>query len=137
VFRVKGLLPNMGICSQKIMKSQPLTTGSNIDHMTASHDIPHDSSHDISHDRSYDSSHDRSYDSSHDMSHDRNRNDGSCCHHFREAVFRVQGPYLNIENTQKSRKKLLQNQEKIKKNINSIDHCYDDEGAVSRVRVHV
>jgi hypothetical protein len=76
VFRVKGLLPNMGICSQKILKSQRLTTGSNIDHMTASHDIPHDSSHDISHDRSYDSSHDMSHDSSHDMSHDRHRNDG-------------------------------------------------------------
>jgi hypothetical protein len=71
------------------------------------------------------------------MSHDRNRNDGSCCHDVREAVFRVQCPYLNIENTQKCRKKLLQNQEKIKKNINGIDHCYDDEGAVSRVRVHV
>jgi hypothetical protein len=110
VFRVKGLLPNMEICSQKIMKSQTLTTGSDIGHMTASHDIPHDSSHDISHDRSYDSSHDMSHDmphdSSHDMSHDRNRNDGSCCHDVREAVFRVQGPYLNIENSQKSRKKL-------------------------------
>jgi hypothetical protein len=45
------------------------------------------------------------------MSHDRNRNDGSCCHDVREAVFRVQGLYLNIENSQKSSKKLLQNQE--------------------------
>jgi hypothetical protein len=102
VFRVKGLLPNMGICSQKIMKSQPLTTGSNIDHMTASHEIPHE----IPHDSSHDISHDRSYDSSHDMSHDRNRNDGSCCSDVREAVLWMQGPYLNIENSQKSRKKL-------------------------------
>jgi hypothetical protein len=76
-------------------------------------------------------------DSSHDMSHDRNRNDGSCCHDVKEAVFRVQGPYLNIENSQKSRKNLLQNLEKIKKNIYGIHHCYDDEGAVSRVRVLV
>jgi hypothetical protein len=51
VLRVKSLLPNMGICSQKIMKSQTLTTGSNIDHMIMSHDIPHD----MSHERSYDS----------------------------------------------------------------------------------
>jgi hypothetical protein len=33
VFRVKSLLLNMGMYSQKIMKSQTLTTGSNIDHM--------------------------------------------------------------------------------------------------------
>jgi hypothetical protein len=41
------------------MKSQTLTTGSNIDHMIMSHDISHDrsynSSHDMSHERSYDS----------------------------------------------------------------------------------
>jgi hypothetical protein len=59
VFRVKSLLPNMGMYSQKIMKSQTLTTGSNIDHMIMSHDISHDrsyhSSHDMSHERSYDS----------------------------------------------------------------------------------
>jgi hypothetical protein len=58
VFRVKSLLPNMGMYSQKIMKSQTLTTGSNIDHMIMSHDISHDrsynSSHDMSHERSYD-----------------------------------------------------------------------------------
>jgi hypothetical protein len=78
-----------------------------------------------------------SHDSSHDMSHDRNRNDGSCCHDVREAVFRVQGLYLNIENSQKSNKKLLQNQAKIKKNINGLHYCNVDEGAVSRVRVHV
>jgi hypothetical protein len=49
----------------------------------------------------------------------------------------VQGLYLNIENSQNSGKKLLQNQAKIKKNINGLHYCYDDEGAVSRVRVHV
>jgi hypothetical protein len=48
VFRVKGLLPNMGICSQKIMKSQPLTIGSNIDHMTC-HMTAHMTYHMIDH----------------------------------------------------------------------------------------
>jgi hypothetical protein len=48
VFRVKGLLPNMGICSQKIMKSQPLTSGSNIDHMTC-HMTAHMTYHMIDH----------------------------------------------------------------------------------------
>jgi hypothetical protein len=62
VFRVKSLLPNMGMYSQKIMKSQTLSTGSNIDHMIMSHD----SSHDISHDRSYNSSHDMSHERSYD-----------------------------------------------------------------------
>jgi hypothetical protein len=42
-------------------------------------------------------------------------------------LFRMQGPYLNIENRQKIRKKR-------RKNMNSIHHCYDDEGAVSRVQ---
>jgi hypothetical protein len=67
VFRVKSLLPNMGMYSQKIMKSQTLTTGSNIDHMIMSHDRSYNSSHDMSHERLYD----RSYNSSHDMSHER------------------------------------------------------------------
>jgi hypothetical protein len=62
VFRVKSLLLNMGMYSQKIMKSETLTTGSNIDHMIMSHD----SSHDISHDRSYNSSHDMSHERSYD-----------------------------------------------------------------------
>jgi hypothetical protein len=53
------------------------------------------------------------------------------------AAVMVQGLYLNIENSQNSGKKLLQNQAKIKKNINGLHYCYDDEGAVSRVRVHV
>ena len=31
--------------------------------------------------------------------------DGSyCCYHVEEAVFRVQGPYLNIEQSQNGRK---------------------------------
>jgi hypothetical protein len=55
VFRVKSLLPNMGMYSQKIMKSQTLTTGSNIDHMIMSHDRSYNSSHDMSHERLYDS----------------------------------------------------------------------------------
>jgi hypothetical protein len=38
-----SLLPNMGMYSQKIMKSQTLTTGSNIDHMIMSHERSYDS----------------------------------------------------------------------------------------------
>jgi hypothetical protein len=64
-----------------------LTAGSNIDHMTASHDIPQD--------RSYD----RSHDMSHDIPHD--------------------------------------HQEKIKKNMNGIHHCHDDEGLCPGFRVHI
>jgi hypothetical protein len=41
-----SLLPNMGMYSQKIMKSQTLTTGSNIDHMIMSHDMSHERSYD-------------------------------------------------------------------------------------------
>ena len=33
--------------------------------------------------------------------------DGSCCcYHVEEAVFRVQGPYLNIENNDKKAEKI-------------------------------
>jgi hypothetical protein len=49
--------------------------------------------------------------------------------HFQiwKHLLRVQGPYLNIENRQKIRKK-------IRKHMNSIHHCYDDEGALFRVQ---
>ena len=43
--------------------------------------------------------------------------DGSChCYHVEEAVFRVQGPYLNIENNNKNQRKYLENQKKMIKN---------------------
>ena len=43
--------------------------------------------------------------------------DGSCCcHNVEEAVFRVQGPYLNIENNDKNQRKYVENQKKKVKN---------------------
>jgi hypothetical protein len=60
------------ICKlQEIIKSQTLTAGSNIDHMTASHDVLHD------------------------------------------------------------------HQKKIKKNMNGIHHCHDDQGLCPGFRVHI
>ena len=40
----------------------------------------------------------------------KNMNDICCCHSIEGAVFRVQGPYLIIENKQEMIKKLLKNQ---------------------------
>jgi len=42
-------------------------------------------------------------------------NDICGCHSIEGAVFRVQGPYLIIENIQKNDKKLLKNQNKMSK----------------------
>ena len=40
--------------------------------------------------------------------------DGSCCcYHVEEAVFRVQGPYLNIENNNNNQRKYLENDKKL------------------------
>jgi hypothetical protein len=48
------------------------------------------------------------------------------------AVFRVQGLYLKIENSQKCKKKIARKSEKNKEKYDGLQHCYDDEGAVFR-----
>jgi hypothetical protein len=62
------------------------------------------------------------------------KSDILCCHDVVWAVFRVQGPFLNIEQILKIMKNSYKIREKCVKNRNSTQCCHDVEGAVFRVQ---
>ena len=57
-----------------------------------------------------------------------------CCHIVQEAVFRIQGPYLNIESCLKMQTNGQQSSKNEVKNKYDFHHCHDDERAVFRVQ---
>jgi len=64
----------------------------------------------------------------------KNMNDICCCNSIEGGVFRVQGPYLIIENKQKMTKNCLKIRIKWAKNLNVIFCCHDVRGTVFRVQ---